>query len=166
MNNSDAAVLRKRAEEKAAESPKETEPLSPAATRLTLHELRVHQIELEMQNEELRRAQAELDASRALYFDLYDLAPVGYVTVAENGLPGYAFDVWYGLFAPSKTPRATLAQINGGTTKALADAETAKRFAGAGVDLIGGSVEDSNKYLQAEMSKWSKVIREAGIKAD
>lgn len=87
-------------------------------------------------------------------------------TVAENGLPGYAFDVWYGLFAPSKTPRATLAQINGGTTKALADAETAKRFAGAGVDLIGGSVEDSNKYLQAEMSKWSKVIREAGIKAD
>lgn len=87
-------------------------------------------------------------------------------TVAENGLPGYAFDVWYGLFAPSKTPRATLAQINAGTTKALADAETAKRFAGAGVDLIGGSVEDSNKYLQAEMSKWSKVIREAGIKAD
>ena len=87
-------------------------------------------------------------------------------TVAENGLPGYAFNVWYGLFAPSKTPRATLAQINAGTTKALADAETAKRFAGAGVDLIGGSVEDSNKYLQAEMSKWSKVIREAGIKAD
>jgi tripartite-type tricarboxylate transporter receptor subunit TctC len=87
-------------------------------------------------------------------------------TVAENGLPGYAFDVWYGLFAPSKTPRATLAQLNAGTAKALADAETTKRFAGAGVDLIGGSVEDSNKYLQAEMAKWSKVIREAGIKAD
>lgn len=87
-------------------------------------------------------------------------------TVADNGLPGYAFDVWYGLFAPAKTPRATLAQANAGTAKALADAETARRFAGAGVDLIGGSVEDSNKYLQAEMAKWSKVIREAGIKAD
>ena len=49
---------------------------------------------------------------------------------------------------------------------AVRDAETIKRFAGAGVDLIGGSVEDSNKYLQAEMTKWSKVIREAGIKAD
>jgi PAS domain S-box-containing protein len=48
-----------------------------------LHELRVHQIELEMQNEELRRAQLEIDAARARYFELYDLAPVGYCTVNE-----------------------------------------------------------------------------------
>ena len=86
MNNPDAAGLRKRAEEKAAQSPKETEPLSPAATRLAFHELHVHQIELEMQNEELRRAQVELDAARARYFDLYDLAPMGYVTVSAQGL--------------------------------------------------------------------------------
>ena len=52
----------------------------------SLHELRVHQIELEMQNEELRRAQVELDALRARYFDLYDLAPVGYCTLSEGGL--------------------------------------------------------------------------------
>ena len=50
-----------------------------------LEELRIHQIELEMQNEELRLAQADLEASRARYFDLYDLAPVGYVTVNGEG---------------------------------------------------------------------------------
>jgi PAS domain S-box-containing protein len=49
-----------------------------------LHELRVRQIELEMQNVELRRAELELDASRSRYFELYDLAPVGYCTVSET----------------------------------------------------------------------------------
>ena len=51
-----------------------------------LHDLRVHQIELETQNEELRRAHVELDATRARYFDLYDLAPVGYCTLSAKGL--------------------------------------------------------------------------------
>jgi len=62
------------------------DPLSPAETRRILHEFRVQQIQLEVQNEELRQAQAELDVMRARYFDLYDLAPVGYCTVSEEGL--------------------------------------------------------------------------------
>ncbi len=84
-----APTLRSLAEEKAqqdAAAQGRLEPLSPEANLLLLHELRVHQIELEMQNEELRRAQAELDATRARYFDLYDLAPVGYCTLSKEGL--------------------------------------------------------------------------------
>jgi PAS domain S-box-containing protein len=84
------AELRRRAEEmlpgRPAQALDNLEALSPEEIRRMLHELRVHQIELELQNEELRQAQAELDAARARYFDLYNLAPVGYCTVSEQGL--------------------------------------------------------------------------------
>ncbi|MGD9730666.1 MAG: sigma-54 interaction domain-containing protein [Desulfamplus sp.] len=78
--------LRKQAEEKAALLEETQDKLSFQETKDIIHELRVHQIELEMQNEELRRTQTELDAARSRYFDLYDLAPVGYCTVNEHGI--------------------------------------------------------------------------------
>jgi len=82
--------LRRRAEDKTLEKvssrPKRSEPLSPEETLRQIHELQVHQVELELQNEELRKAQDELEDSRARYFDLYDLAPVGYFTVSEKGV--------------------------------------------------------------------------------
>ena len=64
----------------------QSEEEAHADTRKILHELQVHQIELEMQNDELRRAEAALEVSRARYFDLYDLAPMGYCTLSDNGL--------------------------------------------------------------------------------
>ena len=84
-----ALAIRKRAEEIALENaagvPVVIDDMSPVAIRLALHELRVHQIQLEMQNEALRRTQEELADSQQRYFDLYDMAPAGYVTLNESG---------------------------------------------------------------------------------
>ena len=84
-------VERKRAEEALQESIRagEANPeelLPTAETKRIIHDLRVHQIELEIQTRELRHTQNELEVSRARYFDLYDLAPVGYFTLSENGM--------------------------------------------------------------------------------
>jgi PAS domain S-box-containing protein len=86
----DAAGLRKRAEEVSREMAMQPfddiQALSPEEMLEMLHELSVHKIELELQNEELRRTQAELDCARERYFDLYNQAPVGYCTISEKGL--------------------------------------------------------------------------------
>jgi diguanylate cyclase (GGDEF)-like protein/PAS domain S-box-containing protein len=83
-------ALRRRAEKtlrkQVVRSQENLDAFSPEAIQQTLHELRVHQIELQMQNEELRRTQVAREALQARYFDLFDLAPVGYCTVSEQGL--------------------------------------------------------------------------------
>lgn len=82
-----ALSLHQRAVEKARLDEETTlKTLSIDDARQLFHELRVYQIELEMQNEELRNTQHELEVSRSRYFDLYNLAPVGYVTLNEQGL--------------------------------------------------------------------------------
>ncbi|MEI6035280.1 MAG: PAS domain-containing sensor histidine kinase [Verrucomicrobiae bacterium] len=79
------AALAKLPSGKASGSPEQCAQAGPSGQGQTIHELRVHQIELEMQNEELLHAHADLEASRARYFDLYDLAPVGYLILGEAG---------------------------------------------------------------------------------
>jgi PAS domain S-box-containing protein len=89
QRDAQAADLRRRAEARVEREPEkapaEPDKLARDEVERTLHELQVHQIELEMQNEELRRSRAELEASRERYFDLFDLAPVGYFTQTEDG---------------------------------------------------------------------------------
>jgi PAS domain S-box-containing protein len=81
-----ADVLRQRAEEKAVRMTENLEAMSLEEIQRILYELRVHQIELEMQNEHLQRAHVEIDVARERYYALYDLAPIGYFTLSEHGL--------------------------------------------------------------------------------
>ncbi len=82
--------LRRRAEDAAREKvdrmQAEIDALSPDDARRLFHELHVQKIELAMHNDELHRIQGELEVSRSRYFDLYDLAPVGYFTLNDKGL--------------------------------------------------------------------------------
>ena len=85
----DGEKLRRFAEEALEEAPDDRGDLSrisPEEMTGLIHDLRVHQIELKMQNEELRRIQGELEKARDRYSHLYDFAPVGYFTVSENGI--------------------------------------------------------------------------------
>ncbi len=85
INPLQAEELRRQAEERLRLETSLPEEISLAAAQKLIHELRVHQIELEMQNEELRRAQEIIEESRRRYSDLYDFAPVGYLTLDELG---------------------------------------------------------------------------------
>ena len=81
-----ASELRKRAVGKFKSKPALPEKLSQLDVPALIEELRIHQIQLEMQNDEIRKAQQVVEESRAKYSDLYDFAPMGYLTLDQNGL--------------------------------------------------------------------------------
>jgi tripartite-type tricarboxylate transporter receptor subunit TctC len=87
-------------------------------------------------------------------------------TVAATGLPGYEAVSIYGVFAPAKTPVAIITRLNAEIGRVLGRAEVRERFAGIGVETVGGTPAEFAAIVQAETVKWGKVIRDAGIRAE
>ncbi len=87
-------------------------------------------------------------------------------TVAESGLPGFEMGSWYGLFAPAATPKEIVQRLSAETIKALTAADLRARFANLGADPIGLSAEESAALLARELERWSKVAKQAQIKAE
>jgi tripartite-type tricarboxylate transporter receptor subunit TctC len=81
-------------------------------------------------------------------------------------VPGYEASSWFGVAAPRKTPDAIVAALNQAINAALADATLKTRIADMGGMLLTGSPADFGKLIADETSKWGKVIRDAGIKAE
>jgi tripartite-type tricarboxylate transporter receptor subunit TctC len=84
-------------------------------------------------------------------------------TIAEAGVPGYEFSGWYGVLAPAKTSRPIQERINAGVNAAIRHPEMLQQFAGNGFEPLGGSIDDFRRYFAAEVTKWRRVITEAGI---
>ena len=85
-------------------------------------------------------------------------------TLAESGVPGYAATNWYGMLAPAGTPKAIVAELNKEVVAALRNQQTARMIANRGAEAEGTSSEEFGQYLRSEIAKWSKVIKDAGVK--
>ena len=87
-------------------------------------------------------------------------------TVAESGVPGYVFDVWYGLVFPANTPRAIVDKMQAEVVKVLASAEVAKRFSAAGVEPQTSTPAAFAETIRSEIVTWRKVVSAANIRID
>ncbi len=87
----------------------------------------------------------------------------GVPTVAESGYPGFAAGSWFGMLAPTGTPRPIIEKLNAGVKTAMIKLE--ERFVAEGADPVGGSPEDFKDFIQKEYIKWKKVVIDSGASA-
>ena len=87
-------------------------------------------------------------------------------TVIEQGYPGFEVTAWYAIFGPAGLPAPVLARLNGEIVKALQTADLRERFAKLGVTPVGSTPEELAAHVRAEIARWTRVVKAAGIKAD
>ena len=85
-------------------------------------------------------------------------------TAAESGLPGYEASTWFGLFAPAATPREIITKLNADSVAALSGADVKERMAGQGLFVVANTPEQFAEFLKAEIPKWGKIVKDAGVK--
>jgi tripartite-type tricarboxylate transporter receptor subunit TctC len=87
-------------------------------------------------------------------------------TVAEAGVPGYVFDPWFGLLAPARTPRPLLARLSAEVARIVELADVKERLRALGADPAPTTPEEFDAYIRAEVAKFQKIVRDAGIKPE
>ena len=85
--------------------------------------------------------------------------------VAESGLPGYAFDSWWGLVTNSGVPQPIINTLAADVRRIQQLADVKERFADLGIDVLQGSPTELASFIRAEIDHFAKVIRDTGIRA-
>jgi tripartite-type tricarboxylate transporter receptor subunit TctC len=87
-------------------------------------------------------------------------------TISEAGVPGYDASNWWGILAPAGTPKPVIERLHRELTAIVASAETRKRFDAEGAEALQMSPEEFGRFVATETTKWGRVVRESGIKAE
>jgi len=87
-------------------------------------------------------------------------------TIAEAGVAGYEYMPWYGIFAPGALPKPIATRLSGAAAKALAEPQIRERLAQQGIEYREMTREQFAELVRADVAKWGKFIREAGVRAE
>jgi len=87
-------------------------------------------------------------------------------TISESGLPGYEYTSWYGILAPSHTPKTIIARLNELTAKALNNKDVGDKLRQQGLEPRSTTPEKFGEMIRSEMSVWAKIIKTAGIRVN
>ena len=87
-------------------------------------------------------------------------------TFAEAGLKGVEGTSWFAMYAPAKTPEATIRTLNASINRALASAELREKFAKLGLEPTGGSPADLVAVMKRDTDRWGPVVKASGFRAD
>jgi tripartite-type tricarboxylate transporter receptor subunit TctC len=87
-------------------------------------------------------------------------------TIAEQGLPGYEMSTWYGIFAPAGTPTEAVERLGADIRRTVADPKVREQIAAQGIEPVTSTPADFRTFVNAELEKWARVVRAAGIKGD
>ena len=87
-------------------------------------------------------------------------------TMAEAGVPGYQAEIWTGMFAPAKTPRAVVERLNNEVVRILHAPDFRERVAALGADVVGNTTQEWGKFVLTETRKWTEIAKIAGFKIE
>lgn len=87
-------------------------------------------------------------------------------TIAEQGFPGYEVSSGFGMLAPANVPQAVVRSINGALVKALQDPTVRDRLSSQGAEPVGSTPEQHEQMVRSEIARWTKIVRQVGIKVD